>query len=123
MNRPWRLSRTAVHRLAADGYDLAADGYDLAAGGYDWQRMATISPGVATCRQTVEALLAPPSTAWQRMATTGSGWLRFGLFRPRVELPCPVAIGAVFMIIRYQFRYAFSEPPLQFGADFSFLLR
>jgi hypothetical protein len=24
---------------------------------------------VATCRQTVEALLAPPSTAWQRMAT------------------------------------------------------
>jgi predicted DNA-binding transcriptional regulator AlpA len=25
--------------------------------------------GVATCRQTVEALLAPRSTAWQRMAT------------------------------------------------------
>jgi len=24
---------------------------------------------VATCRQTVEAFLAPPSTAWQRMAT------------------------------------------------------
>ena len=23
------LSRAAVHRLAADGYDLAADGYDL----------------------------------------------------------------------------------------------
>ena len=27
-----------------------------------------LSP-VATCRQTVEAFLAPPSTAWQRMAT------------------------------------------------------
>jgi hypothetical protein len=27
------------------------------------------SPDVATCRQTVEALLAPPSAAWQRMAT------------------------------------------------------
>ena len=48
-----------------------------------WQRMATIrpiprshlSPGppvpVATCRQTVEALLAPPPPL-------GSGWLRFG---------------------------------------------
>ena len=41
------VSRAAVHRLAADGYGL----------------------GVATCRQTVEALLAPLSTAWQRMAT------------------------------------------------------
>ena len=27
-----------------------------------------LSP-VATCRQTVEAFLAPPLTAWQRMAT------------------------------------------------------
>jgi hypothetical protein len=27
------------------------------------------SPDVATCRQSVEALLAPLSTAWQRMAT------------------------------------------------------
>jgi hypothetical protein len=27
------------------------------------------SPAVATCRQTVEALLAPLSTAWQPMAT------------------------------------------------------
>ena len=27
------------------------------------------TPVVATCRQTVEALLAPLSTAWQRMAT------------------------------------------------------
>jgi hypothetical protein len=34
------------------------------------------SPDVATCRQTVEALLAPPSTAWQRMATGRSGGLR-----------------------------------------------
>jgi len=42
---------------------------------------------------------------------------------PRVELPCPVAIGAVFMIIKRHFRYAFSKPPLQFGADFLFLLR
>ena len=33
-------------------------------------------PAVATCRQTVEALLAPLSTAWQRMATARSGWLR-----------------------------------------------
>ena len=31
---------------------------------------------VATCRQTVEGLLAPLSIAWQRMATLGSGWLR-----------------------------------------------
>ena len=30
--------------------------------------MATIHP-VATCRQTVEAFLATPTTAWQRMAT------------------------------------------------------
>ena len=49
------LSRPAVHRLAADGY---------------------ASSNVATCRQMVEAFLAPPSTAWQRMATLGSGWLR-----------------------------------------------
>ncbi len=35
-------------------------------------------PAVATCRQTVEALLAPLSTAWQRMATARSGWLRLG---------------------------------------------
>ena len=55
------LTRAAVHRLAADGYGLAADGYGLAADGYGL--------GVATCRQTVEALLAPLSTAWQRMAT------------------------------------------------------
>jgi hypothetical protein len=41
------FTRAAVHRLAADGYGL----------------------NVATCRQTVEALLAPLSTAWQRMAT------------------------------------------------------
>jgi hypothetical protein len=41
------VTRAAVHRLAADGY----------------------RSHVATCRQTVEALLAPPSTAWQRMAT------------------------------------------------------
>ena len=60
--------------------------------------------------------LAADGYAWQRMATTGP-------FRPRVELPCPVAIGAFFMIIRYQFRYALSEPSLQFGADFLFLLR
>ena len=39
----------------------AADGYGL---------------NVATCRQTVEALLAPLSTAWQRMATLGCIWLR-----------------------------------------------
>ena len=37
------VSRAAVHRLAADGYGL----------------------GVATCRQTVEALIAPLSTAWE----------------------------------------------------------
>jgi hypothetical protein len=49
------VTRAAVHRLAADGYDSKAD----------YAR----SPDVATCRQTVEALLAPLSTAWQRMAT------------------------------------------------------
>ena len=49
------LSRAAVHRLAADGYDSAADDAP--------------SQDVATCRQTAEAYLAPPSTAWQRMAT------------------------------------------------------
>jgi hypothetical protein len=32
-------------------------------------------PHLATCRQTVEALLAPLSTAWQRMATVRSGWI------------------------------------------------
>ena len=52
--RRWRLYSCAVHRLGADGYGLGADGYGL---------------NVATCRQTVEALLAPLSTAWQRMAT------------------------------------------------------
>ena len=30
---------------------------------------------VATCRQTVEALLARMSTAWQPMATIRNGWL------------------------------------------------
>jgi hypothetical protein len=45
----------AVHRLAADGYDSTGDDSG--------------SSDVATCRQTVEALLAPLSTAWQRMAT------------------------------------------------------
>jgi len=48
-------TRAAVHRLAADGYDAKADD--------------ARPPDVATCRQTVEALLAPLSTAWQRMAT------------------------------------------------------
>ena len=48
-------TRAAVHRLAADGYDSKADD--------------ARSPDVATGRQTVEALLAPLSTAWQRMAT------------------------------------------------------
>jgi hypothetical protein len=45
----------AVHRLVADGYDSTADDSG--------------SSDEATCRQTVEALLAPLSTAWQRMAT------------------------------------------------------
>ena len=49
------LSRAAVDRLAADGYNSAADNAP--------------SQDVATCRQTVEAFLAPLSTAWQRMAT------------------------------------------------------
>jgi hypothetical protein len=42
--------------LAADGYDSAADD--------------SPSQDVATCRQTVEALLAP-------LPPLGSGWLRF----------------------------------------------
>jgi hypothetical protein len=42
--------------LAADGYDSAADD--------------SPSPDVATCRQTVDALLAP-------LPPLGSGWLRF----------------------------------------------
>ena len=62
------FTRAAVHRLAADGYA--------------WQRVATGSGwfgalAVATCRQTVEGLLAPLSTAWQRMATIRNGWLGF----------------------------------------------
>jgi hypothetical protein len=44
------------HRLAADGYDSAAD--------------ESPSQDVATCRQTVDALLAP-------LPPLGSGWLRF----------------------------------------------
>ena len=32
-------------------------------------RLFGFSPAVATCRQTVEASLAPLSTTWQRMAT------------------------------------------------------
>jgi hypothetical protein len=47
------LPRHAYHRLAADGYDSAR---------------SHLSP-VATCRQTVEAFLATPTTAWQPMAT------------------------------------------------------
>ena len=73
-------SLATVHRLAADGYDsavpvatcrqtveasLATPHLRLAADDYD------SAVPVATCRQTVEAYLAsPPSTAWQRMATT-----------------------------------------------------
>jgi hypothetical protein len=57
-------TRAAVHRLAADGYDAKADD--------------ARSPDVATCRQTVEALLAPLSTAWQRMATA---WQRMATIR------------------------------------------
>ena len=49
------VTRAAVHRLAADGYDSTAND--------------SRSSVVATCRQTLEALLAPLSTAWQRMAT------------------------------------------------------
>ena len=56
-------TRAAVHRLAADGYDSTADNSG--------------SPDVATCRQTVEALLAPLSTAWQRMATIRQRTIRF----------------------------------------------
>ena len=55
------VTRPAVHRLAADGYDSTADDSPS-------PDVATCQ-AVATCRQTVEALLAPPSTAWQRMAT------------------------------------------------------
>ena len=55
---------TRHHRLAADGYDSTADD--------------ARSTDVATCRQTVEALLAPPSTAWQRMATA---WQRMATIR------------------------------------------
>ena len=62
---------TRHHRLAADGYDSTADD--------------ARSPDVATCRQTVEALLAPPSTAWQRMATAwlrmATAWLRMSTIR------------------------------------------
>jgi hypothetical protein len=35
------------------------------------------SSAVATCRQTVEALLAPLSTAWQRMSTIRQRTIRF----------------------------------------------
>jgi hypothetical protein len=40
------------------------------------------SPDVAICRQTVEALLAPPSTAWQRMATVKEPKEKGLLFHP-----------------------------------------
>ena len=53
------------------------------AGVSDW-------PAVATCRQTVDALLAPPSTAWQRMATMSRRWRDEGLsprlFHPRKSM-------------------------------------
>ncbi len=46
---------------------------------------SNLSPDVATCRQTVEALLAPPSTAWQRMATAwqrmATAWQRMATIR------------------------------------------
>ena len=83
------VTRAAVHRLAADGYDSTANDsrssvvatcrqtveallvphHRLEADGYDSTANDSRSPDVATCRQTVEALLAPLSTAWQRMAT------------------------------------------------------
>jgi hypothetical protein len=50
------FTRAAVHRLAADGYDSTAGDSG--------------SSAVATCRQTVEALLAP-------LPPLGSGCLRF----------------------------------------------
>ena len=61
------LSRGAVHRLGAGGYGAAG-----------WLRVCGLV--VATCRQTVEAFLAPLSTAWERVATgrrvaTGQRWL------------------------------------------------
>ena len=40
------------------------------------------TPVVATCRQTVEALLAPLSTAWQRMATI---WQRMDTIWQRMD--------------------------------------
>ena len=40
------------------------------------------TPVVATCRQTVEALLAPLSTAWQRMATI---WQRMATIWQRMD--------------------------------------
>jgi hypothetical protein len=56
---PPDLPRAAIHRLAADGYDLTRK---------PPVARSHLSP-VATCRQTVEAALAPPTTAWQPMAT------------------------------------------------------
>jgi hypothetical protein len=57
------FTRAAVHRLAADVYDSTAGDSG--------------SSAVATCRQTVEALLAPLSTAWQRMSTIRQRTIRF----------------------------------------------
>ena len=37
------------------------------------------------CRQTVEALLAPPSTAWQPMATMGKSASRMSIPELKVE--------------------------------------
>jgi hypothetical protein len=65
------VATVARSHLSPDGGSLPRHAYHrLAADGYVWQAMATIqlSP-VATCRQTVEASLATPTTAWQRMAT------------------------------------------------------
>jgi hypothetical protein len=59
VNRPWRPSRTAVHRLAADGYDLAADGYDLAADGWGSPGRSHLSPdGGGLTRTAVHRLAA-----------------------------------------------------------------
>jgi hypothetical protein len=61
--------------------------------GSGWLQIArSRQRAVATCRQTVEALLTPLSTAWQRMATT---WQRMATGKEPKEkvllLPPPLS--------------------------------
>ena len=77
-SRKLTMSLSAVATVARSHLSPDGGGFYIALS-TAWQRMATIQPvatvarshlsPVATCRQTVEAFLATPTTAWQPMAT------------------------------------------------------